>query len=70
MNITDKQVEAALKHLPHGYPTTKTVYEWMLKSKFSHKWMVEDLLMSEEEAKDYFDKHEYQKTGRSWEVEV
>jgi hypothetical protein len=47
-------------------PDTNTVYEWMLKSRFNHKWMVEDLLMSEEEAKDYFDEHEYQKTGRSW----
>jgi hypothetical protein len=50
-------------------PATKVVYEWMLKSKFSPKWMIEVLLMSEDEAKDYFSEHEYQKTGRSWEVE-
>jgi hypothetical protein len=51
-------------------PATKTVYEWMFKLKFNSKWMVETLLMDEEEVKNYFDVYKYQKTGRSWEVEV
>jgi hypothetical protein len=41
-----------------------------LKLKFNSKWMVETLLMDEEEVKNYFDVYKYQKTGRSWEVEV
>jgi hypothetical protein len=49
-------------------PTPKVVYEWMYKSKFTNKWLVEDVLMCEKEAKDRFRKREYRKTGRSWEV--
>jgi hypothetical protein len=51
-------------------PVTKTVYEWMFKTKYKNNWIVESILLSEEEAKHYFNKHEYQKTGRSWEVEA
>jgi hypothetical protein len=51
-------------------PTTKTVYEWMYKDRFNHKWKFVDSLMNEEEAKLYFCDLEYQKTGRSLEVEV
>jgi hypothetical protein len=50
-------------------PATKTVYEWMYKTKYKNNWIVESILLSEEEAKHYFNKHEYQKTSRSWEVE-
>jgi hypothetical protein len=49
-------------------PATSTVYEWIYKSKYDNKWLVEDTLMSEKEAKDRFRKREYRKTGRSWEV--
>jgi hypothetical protein len=49
-------------------PVTQTVYEWMYKSKYDNKWLVEDVLMSEKEAKAQFHEREYQKTGRSWEV--
>lgn len=51
-------------------PTTKTIYEWMYKSMLDNKWEVESLIMDEKEAKKYFCKQEYKKTGRSWEVEV
>jgi hypothetical protein len=50
-------------------PTTETLYEWIFKTKYKSNWMVESFLLSEEEAKHHFDKHEYRKTGRSWEVE-
>jgi hypothetical protein len=49
-------------------PPTKVVYEWIYKSKFTDKWLVEELLMSEEEAKRHFNKREHRKTGRSWDV--
>jgi hypothetical protein len=51
-------------------PNTKTMYEWVFKSKISSKWIVEDLLMGEEDAKSYFNEHEYHKTGKSWTVEL
>jgi hypothetical protein len=51
-------------------PATKIVYEWMFKSKFENKWMIEEVLLDEEEAKGHFEKHEYRKTGREFEVEV
>jgi hypothetical protein len=51
-------------------PNTKTMYEWAFKSTVSSKWIVEDFLMSEAEAKAYFDGHEYYKTDQSWTVEV
>jgi hypothetical protein len=44
-----------------------TVHEWMFKAIGSTKWMIEVLLMSEEEAKSYFKDVEYRQTGRSWE---
>jgi hypothetical protein len=50
-------------------PTTKTIYEWMYRSKGSTKWAIREILLSEEEAKRHFGRHEYRKTGRSWEVE-
>jgi hypothetical protein len=51
-------------------PATKFVYEWMFKSKFENKWMIEEVLLDEEEAKGHFEKHIYCKTGREFEVEV
>lgn len=52
-------------------PATSTVYEWMCKPKLGHTWELEELLLTEEEAKEYYlNGHDYQKTGRSWEVEV
>jgi hypothetical protein len=51
-------------------PNTKTMYEWVFKSKISSKWIVEDLLIGEEDAKAYFNEHEYHKTGKSWTVEL
>jgi hypothetical protein len=50
--------------------STKTVYEWLYKTKFTRDWEISPVLKSEEEAKDFFDRCEYKKTGRSWEVEV
>jgi hypothetical protein len=44
------------------------IYEWRFKTPGG--WMIESLLMSEKDAKVYFERHEYQKTGRYWEVEV
>jgi hypothetical protein len=52
-------------------PVTKVVHEWMCKPKLGHTWELEELLLSEEEAKEYYlNGHDYQKTGRSWEVEA
>jgi hypothetical protein len=51
-------------------PATKIVYEWMFKSKFEDKWMIEEVLLDEEEAKTCFKEHAYRKTGREFEVEV
>jgi hypothetical protein len=51
-------------------PVTKTIYEWMYKDRFNHKWKFVDSPMNEEEAKLYFCDLVYQKTGRYWEVEV
>jgi hypothetical protein len=48
-------------------PYIEPVHEWMFKAKFGNKWQLEDLIMSEEEAKDYFGELTYRKTGRSWE---
>jgi hypothetical protein len=50
-------------------PKTKIIYEWMFKSKFKDKWMIEEILLDEEEAKLCFAGLAYRKTGRSWEVE-
>jgi hypothetical protein len=47
-----------------------TIYEWMFKAIGSTKWMIEVLLMTEDEAKNYFKDVEYRQTGRSWEVEA
>jgi hypothetical protein len=44
------------------------IYEWKFKTPSS--WMIEVLLMSEKDAKVYFEGREYKKTGRYWEVEV
>jgi hypothetical protein len=49
-------------------PDTKVVHEWMYKARFSQKMLVEPLLMTEEEAKEFFDDQPHQKTGRSWET--
>jgi hypothetical protein len=51
-------------------PLTKIVYEWAAETGFSHRLMIIPLLMSEEEASEYFHGRKYRKTGRSWEVEV
>jgi hypothetical protein len=51
-------------------PATKIVYEWMFKSKFEDKWMIEEVLLDEEKAKEHFKEHTYRKTGREFEVEV
>jgi hypothetical protein len=51
-------------------PAVKVVYEWVFKAKHRNSWKVEGFLLSEEEAEDFFDNHEYRKTGRSWEVEA
>jgi hypothetical protein len=51
-------------------PATKTVYEWMSKNQLDGAWVTTSLLMSEEEAKRHFIGYEYQKTGRSWEIET
>jgi hypothetical protein len=48
--------------------STKTVYEWMYKSKGGTKWAVRDILLGEEDAEKHFVGYEYEKTGRSWEV--
>jgi hypothetical protein len=50
-------------------PATNIVYEWVAKSKFTHRWEIITLLLSEEEAKEYFYGREYRKTGRSLEVD-
>jgi hypothetical protein len=51
-------------------PATKVVYEWMFKPKTHLKWAITTLLMTEDEVKTHFVEYAYQKTGRSWEVEV
>jgi hypothetical protein len=42
----------------------------MFKSKFEDKWMIEEVLLDEEKAKEHFKEHTYRKTGREFEVEV
>jgi hypothetical protein len=49
-------------------PATKTIYEWMYKSKFNNKWMTSSFLVDEEEAKLCFEGLTYLKTGRSLEM--
>jgi hypothetical protein len=51
-------------------PAVKVVYEWLYKTNFSNDWEISPVLKSEEEAKDFFDRCKYKKTGRSWEVEA
>jgi hypothetical protein len=51
-------------------PATKIVYEWIYKTNFAMDWEISPVLKSEEEAKDFFDRCEYKKTGRSWEIET
>jgi hypothetical protein len=52
-------------------PTTKVIHEWMFMAKLSYAWELEALLLSEEEAGEFYgDAYKYQKTGRSWEVEA
>jgi hypothetical protein len=51
-------------------PSTKIVYEWIYKTNFTSDWEISPVLKTEEEAKDFFDRCKYKKTGRSWEVEV
>ena len=53
-------------------PQTKTVYEWMFFSKNRGRWFIDGQLLSEGEAKLYYEAEitEYRKTGRSWEVDV
>jgi hypothetical protein len=51
-------------------PAVKVVYEWLYKTNFSNDWEISPVLKSEEEAKDFFDRCKYKKTGRSWEIEV
>jgi hypothetical protein len=51
-------------------PNTKTVYEWLYKTNFTSNWEISPVLKSEEEAKDFFDRCKYKKTGREFEVEV
>lgn len=51
-------------------PTTKTVYEWLLKAPKGNCWSIGELLMTEEEVDLYYDGYSKMKTGRSWEVEV
>jgi hypothetical protein len=50
-------------------PETKKVYEWMFKCKLGGSWVIADRIMDEEEAKKYFVKCEYRKSGREFEVE-
>ena len=45
---------------------TKTIYEWMFKEDGS--WYLGGTLETEEDAGKLFNKCEYKKTGRSWEV--
>jgi hypothetical protein len=52
-------------------PKTKIIYEWICKSKLGGTWELGALLLSEEEAKEYyFNEYEYRKTGREFKVEV
>ena len=55
---------------PLGLKSTKTVYEWMYKAKYSKKWIIAPMLMTDEEASNFYTDFEYKKTGRSFEVEV
>ena len=52
--------------------STKTVYEWMFYSQNRSRWLVDGQLLSDDEAKLYYEVEtvKYRKTGRSWEVEV
>ena len=50
-------------------PTTKTIYEWMVRGEFGY-WHLNGLLLTEDEAAKEFAEYEYKKTGRDWEVEV
>lgn len=62
-----------LEHIQYRVkPNTKTVYEWMYNAKYSKKWIIELMLMTEEEASNFYTNtdFEYKKTGRSFEVEV
>lgn len=46
------------------------VFEWMYKSPTNSYWTAEGCLMTEEQAKKFFEEggEEYRKTGRSWRV--
>lgn len=50
-------------------PTTKTIYEWMVKGEFGY-WHLNGLLLTEDKAAKEFAEYEYKKTGRDWKVEV
>jgi hypothetical protein len=52
--------------------STKIVYEWMFYSQNRSRWLVDGQLLSDDEAKLYYEVEtvKYRKTGRSWEVEV
>jgi hypothetical protein len=51
-------------------PKQATLYEWMYRRNTLKKWSIEPVLMTEEEASNFYTDFEYRKTGRSFEVEV
>ena len=53
----------------HTKPATKTVHEWMSKSKDDPYWQISSVLCTEDEVSSVFRSREYRKTGRSWEEE-
>jgi hypothetical protein len=78
--VLDEGVELEFNHTDHTMyfrpvaplkpKSAKTVYEWLYKTNFTSDWEISPVLKSEEEAKDFFDKCKYKKTGREFEVEV
>jgi hypothetical protein len=52
-------------------PKTKILKKWMSRSDKNSYWWIADFIMTEDEAKIYFESsYEYKPTGREWEVEV
>jgi transcriptional regulator with XRE-family HTH domain len=65
-----KLMNISLEHLFYGGADDKVLYEWIYKFEHSTSWTIHECLMTELEAKDFFEKDnlkpEYRKTGREF----